>query len=136
MLGFRGFVNTDNPKFKRSKVDGTSKNRQASTEDCRFLLVTYSLFTLHYKGHPFGCPFPLEKSGNGQIERWKCRCPVDTCWTPARRVPHLDLLSEGQQMRQIWPVPPKIPNATAFGILKANRQWQKQSPCGKTKVML
>lgn len=31
-----------------SKVDGTSKNRQASTEDCRFLLVTYSLFTLHY----------------------------------------------------------------------------------------
>lgn len=31
-----------------SKVDGTSKNRQASTEVCRFLLVTYSLFTLHF----------------------------------------------------------------------------------------
>ena len=31
-----------------SKVYTNNKNRQASTEDCRFLLVTYSLFTLHY----------------------------------------------------------------------------------------
>ena len=31
-----------------SKVLNRHKNRQASTEDCRFLLVTYSLFTLHY----------------------------------------------------------------------------------------
>ena len=31
-----------------SNLASSSKNRQASTEDCRFLLVTYSLFTLHY----------------------------------------------------------------------------------------
>ena len=31
-----------------SNLAGTSKNRQSSTEDCRFLLVTYALFTLHY----------------------------------------------------------------------------------------
>ena len=31
-----------------SNLASSSKNRQASTEACRFLLVTYSLFTLHY----------------------------------------------------------------------------------------
>ena len=31
-----------------SNLASSSKNRQASIEDCRFLLVTYSLFTLHY----------------------------------------------------------------------------------------
>ena len=31
-----------------SNLASSSKNRQASIEDCRFLLVTYSLFTPHY----------------------------------------------------------------------------------------
>ena len=31
-----------------SNLASSSKNRQASIEDCRFLLVTYSLFALHY----------------------------------------------------------------------------------------
>ena len=29
-----------------------TKNRQASPEVCRFLLITFSLFTLHYKPTP------------------------------------------------------------------------------------
>ena len=33
---------------RSSNLRRVTKNRQASTEDCRFLLVTYSLFTLHY----------------------------------------------------------------------------------------
>ena len=39
---------TVNPCVVGSSPTGGAKNRQASTEDCRFLLVTYSLFTLHY----------------------------------------------------------------------------------------
>ena len=50
-LRYRGQVvrqRSAKPSFPSSNLGGTSKNRQASTEDCRFLLVTYSLFTLHY----------------------------------------------------------------------------------------
>ena len=39
---------TVNPCVVGSSPTGGAKNRQASTEGCRFLLVTYSLFTLHY----------------------------------------------------------------------------------------
>ena len=42
-LPFKQWVRGSNPRR-------VTKNRQASTEDCRFLLVTYSLFTLHYHG--------------------------------------------------------------------------------------
>ena len=33
--------------FASSNLAGTSKNRQSSSEGCRFLLITSSLFTLH-----------------------------------------------------------------------------------------